>query len=174
MIAPSASVFPITGSLSGAGGLDEIQTIASRAQNGEKMSEEDLQKVGQKFEALLLHNLLSAMRKTVPENPLFGQSQGEKMYWDMFDESMAETAALSQSTGISQVIVEELKRQQEEVVPPKGENPFRPLRSDSEDLRPVESKSEFRPIPRESGALEPIRRYEDTFRPIPGRTSLSE
>ncbi len=174
MIAPSASVFPVTGSLSGAGGLEDIQTIASRAQAGEAMSEEDLQKVGQKFEALLLHNLLTAMRKTVPENPLFGESQGEKMYWDMFDESMAETAALSSSTGISQVIVEELKRQQEQTLPPAGQNPFRPLATRTETPRPVESKPEFRPIPRESSGFEPIQEHETVFRPIPGRTSYSQ
>ena len=169
MIAPSASVFPITGSLSGAGGLEEIQSIASRAGNGEKMSEEDLQKVGQKFEALLLQNLLSAMRKTIPENPLFGESQGEKMYWEMFDESMAETAALSQSTGISQVIVEELKRQQEAVVPPGGQNPFRPLHDETRNLKPVEGNPTFQPIPRDHTTLKPIREHQDSFRPIPGR-----
>ncbi|MCA9449503.1 MAG: rod-binding protein, partial [Candidatus Omnitrophica bacterium] len=114
----AASVYPVTGSLSAAGGLDEIQTIASRASNGEKMSEEELQKVGQKFEALLLHNLLSTMRDSLPENPLFSESEGEKMYWDMFDESMSEAAASGQSTGITQAIVEELKRQQEQVTPP--------------------------------------------------------
>lgn len=173
MIAPSASVFPVTGSLSGAGGLEEIQTIAARSQNGETMSEEDFLKIGQKFEALLLNNLLTAMRKTIPENPLFGQSRSEEIYWEMFDESMAETVAQSQSTGITQVIVEELQRQQEQVVPPKGENPFRALLPKPDGLRPIDSAPEFQPVPRESEELKPIEDKYGVFRPLPGRLNLT-
>lgn len=171
MITPSASVFPVSGSLSGAGGLDEIQTIANRAQNGVKMSDEELQKVGQKFEALLLNNLLSAMRKSIPENPLFGESHAQKMYWEMFDESMAESAAVSSSTGITQAIVEELKRQSEQVTPPAGDNPFRSLAAKSNQVLPIHPPEAYRSIPRDHESFEPIKEHEETYRPIPGRAS---
>ena len=165
----AASVYPVTGSLSAAGGLDEIQTIASRASNGEKMSEEELQKVGQKCEALLLHNLVCTMRDSLPENPLFSESEGEKMYWDMFDESMSEAAASGQSTGITQAIVEELKRQQEQVTPPKGENPFRSLAPAPIDLEPIQPREELTPLPNDQTEFEPIKEHLKIFRPIPGR-----
>lgn len=162
--------FPVGGALSGAGGLDEIQTLSARAKNGEEMSKEDLRKIGQKFESLLLHQLLSTMRKSIPESPLFGDSQAQKMYWDMFDESMAENAAAAGSTGITDAIVEELSVRSQDVRPPKGDNPFRPLGERTHGLQPLEATPVFRPIPREHDVFTPIPEREIKFRPLPGRS----
>lgn len=150
-------------------GFDELQRIASRAKAGEKLSEADLKEVGQKFEALLLHQMLSIMRKSIPKNEIFGNSPASEMYQDMFDEKVAAQVAESGLTGIGENIVQEILRQQQVVAPPQGDSPLRPIDRPANPLRPLDRNEGLSPIPRHGASLKPIDRGEADLRPIPGR-----
>jgi Rod binding domain-containing protein len=150
-------------------GFEQLQRVASCAKAGEKLSEADLKEVGQKFEALLLHQMLSIMRKSIPKNELFGNSPASEMYQDMFDEKIAEQVASSGLTGIGENIVQEILRQQQAVAPPEGKPQFRPLERPELEFRPLRRGEELDPIPRKEAELKPIDRGEAQLRPLPGR-----
>jgi soluble lytic murein transglycosylase-like protein len=69
-----------------------------------------LKKVAHQFESLLVNELLKNMRATVPENSLWGESQGSKIYQQMHDEALAESIASSgKGLGIADLIVQQMR-----------------------------------------------------------------
>lgn len=69
-----------------------------------------LQKVARQFESLLVNELLKTMRATVPENTLWGDAGGAKIYRQMHDEALAESIASSgNGLGIADLIVEQMR-----------------------------------------------------------------
>ena len=48
------------------------------------------------------------MRQTVPENSLFGESQGEKIFRDMLDTQLADNMADAGGLGLAKVIYQQL------------------------------------------------------------------
>lgn len=150
-------------------GFDELQRVAARAKAGEKLNEGDLKEVGKKFEALLLHQMLSIMRRSIPKNELFGNSPASEMYQDMFDEKIADQVAGSGLTGLGENIVAEILRQQQSVTPPDGNSPLRPLERPGVEYRPLHRSVEWKPVPRKQAELKPIDRGEPELLSIPGR-----
>jgi flagellar protein FlgJ len=152
----------------GAGGLEKLQLIAERSKSGKELSDKELKEVGQQFEALLLHQLLSAMRKTIPKNELFEKSSSDDTYKDLFDEKMADQIASSGQTGISDAIVEAIKAQQQKVTPPAQGSGMIPLIKKLEaPFRPIEKGAPLRPIVSPGSApFHPIERSQSEFRPL--------
>jgi Rod binding domain-containing protein len=72
-------------------------------------STEELKKLSQQFESVLLNQLFSVMRKTVPQNGLFDSSAGD-MYKSMMDEEMASQMSKNRSVGLSDMLYKELVR----------------------------------------------------------------
>lgn len=60
------------------------------------------------FEAILLNQLLTAMRKTIPEGGLFEKSYGEKIYQSMFDEEMTKQMAHGKGMGFAKLLYQQL------------------------------------------------------------------
>lgn len=70
----------------------------------------ELKKVAKQFESLLVNELLKAMRSTVPENALWGDSGGTRIYRQMHDEALAEALAGSgKGLGIADLVVEQMR-----------------------------------------------------------------
>ncbi len=66
-----------------------------------------LRKASQDLEAVFLKDLLSAMRKTVPQN----ESEagfGSDIYRDMFDQALAEASSKSGAMGIAKLVFERM------------------------------------------------------------------
>jgi len=63
-----------------------------------------LWEVSQKFEAMLMQQMMSAMRKTVPASGLLPSGFAGDMYASMFDQAIAETGSKSGSLGIAENI----------------------------------------------------------------------
>ncbi len=77
-----------------------------------------LQKAAQQFEALFLNEMLKSMRSTVPENDLWGQSGGSRIYQQMHDQALADGLATRGEFGIGDLIV----RQFRDRIVPSGED----------------------------------------------------
>lgn len=149
-------------------GFDKLQSIAGRSANGKKLSDEEMREVGTQFESLLLHQLLTTMRKTIQKSDLFGESSAQRIYDDMFDEKMAATVAESGQTGLANAIIEEIKRQQEAVsLPDKSE--FLSLVPEATQFRPVSNATELKPLDREEPVAAPPPFDRTRFFPLPGR-----
>ena len=69
------------------------------------------EKAATQFESLLLHQMLGAMWETVPKDELFGESQADSFYRDMFNEALSQSIAEKQSIGIKDEILKDFRRQ---------------------------------------------------------------
>jgi peptidoglycan hydrolase FlgJ len=68
--------------------------------------------VAKEFEAVLLAQVISAMRKTVPESGLLESSANRKMLDGAFDQEVARSLAAKGGLGIAKQIVGQIERQQ--------------------------------------------------------------
>lgn len=67
-----------------------------------------LWEVSLKFEAMLMQQMISAMRKTVPESGLLPSGFAGDMYSSMLDQAIAETGSKSGGLGIAENIYRQM------------------------------------------------------------------
>jgi len=60
------------------------------------------------FEALIVHQLLKGMRKTVDETSLFHGGQGEKIFQDMHDQALADEIGQTGSLGLAELLYQQI------------------------------------------------------------------
>lgn len=92
---------------------DPGKLVADQAENLEKKtstSKKALKDAAEQFEALFLNQLLTEMRRTVPENDLFGDQQAEKLFQSMLDQEITLNSAQSQSMGLAKLIYDQMSR----------------------------------------------------------------
>lgn len=78
-----------------------------------------LKKACSDFESIFVYAMLKSMRRSLPENGLFDNSEGQKMYKAMADQAMAENIARQGGVGLGRLLYEQLVR--EDAVPPRIE-----------------------------------------------------
>jgi murein DD-endopeptidase MepM/ murein hydrolase activator NlpD len=69
--------------------------------------------VAHEFEAMLLAQMISAMRKTVPESSLLGSSPHRQVLDGVFDMEMARALSADQGLGLSEVLTRQLGLEEE-------------------------------------------------------------
>jgi Rod binding domain-containing protein len=90
--------------------LDRAAAAVTKAGGKNHNDLAGLKKVARQFEAVLVNELLKNMRATVPENELWGDSGGTRIYRQMHDEALAESIASSgKGLGIADLIVEQMR-----------------------------------------------------------------
>ena len=67
-----------------------------------------LREACQGFEAMFLDIVFKEMRNTVPENTLFGESQGEKIWHSMLDTELMQNVAKAGGVGIADMMYDNL------------------------------------------------------------------
>ncbi len=67
-----------------------------------------LREACQGFEAMFLDIVYKSMRNTVPENTLFGESNGEKIWHSMLDTEMMQNVAKAGGVGIADMMYDNL------------------------------------------------------------------
>lgn len=90
-----------------------VISAATEPLNAEQRRARDeaaLKKSCQNFEAIFLHSMFKAMRKTIPEGGLFEKDSSHEMYQDFLDTEMANKMAENQSTGIANQMYEQMKK----------------------------------------------------------------
>lgn len=70
------------------------------------------QKALKELEGLFLHLLMKEMRKTVPENGLFGKSPAQQMFQEMLDEVYAQKMADSGQLGLAKLLEAQIRQQE--------------------------------------------------------------
>ena len=84
----------------------EIRNPQSEIRNPQ--DEARLEKACKDFEAIILNQMLSAMRKAVPEGGLFEKSYGEKIYQSMMDEELSKNIAHGKGMGLGEMLFRQL------------------------------------------------------------------
>ncbi len=69
-----------------------------------------LRKACQGFEALLVQQMLSAMRQTVEKSDIFGSREKEEVFQGMLDEQMAVEMSRTGSLGLADMLYAQLSR----------------------------------------------------------------
>jgi len=82
----------------------------SPSPDGRSAKEAKLRRACKDFEAILIKQLLTTMRKSVPKDGLFGGGFAEDIYQDMRDEQLARSMAHGQGIGIADAMFEQLSR----------------------------------------------------------------
>ncbi len=67
-----------------------------------------IEKLSRQFEALFLKEVISSMRKSVPENGLLNGGNAEKIYRSMLDDQFAAQMAERGDSGIARAIYESM------------------------------------------------------------------
>ena len=101
---------------SGQGGTADLLASISRARQDsnnvgttEDIEDAEARDVANKFESLLIHNMLKSMRKTTLSE---GKSNDRAIYDDMLDERLAQNMIDAGGIGIADQIVEQIRKQQ--------------------------------------------------------------
>lgn len=84
----------------------KVAVDASGVSAGEEAKK--LREACEGFEAMFLDIMFKEMRNTVPENTLFGQSQGEKIWHSMLDTELMQNVAKSGGVGIADMMYDNL------------------------------------------------------------------
>lgn len=86
--------------------VDKAEELSKRQSSSQKA----LQEAAEQFEAIFLQHLLEEMRRTVPENDLFGDRRAEKIFQSMLDQEMAINSSQAQSVGLAKMIYEQMSK----------------------------------------------------------------
>ncbi len=82
--------------------------LKEMGQAADMSKEVKLKKACQDFEAIILQQMLTAMRKSVPKDTLMGSSYSQDMYQSMYDESLATEMASGKGIGLADVLFQQL------------------------------------------------------------------
>lgn len=100
-------------------GTDKLKSLQSSLTNATQETSADddsaAREVANKFEALLVHNMLKSMRKTTMAEDT---SNSKAIYDDMLDEQLADTMIKSGGLGIADQILRQIKQQQGKTAEP--------------------------------------------------------
>lgn len=88
---------------------DKSQMLADSAMLAKK--DKELKEACKGFEAMFLSMMYKEMRATVPENTLFGKSNGEKIFEDMRDTELMKNVAEAGGVGLSDMLYRQLSPQ---------------------------------------------------------------
>ncbi|HMB70812.1 MAG TPA: rod-binding protein, partial [bacterium] len=77
-----------------------------------------LRKTAEELEAVVLAQLLSTMRNTVPEGGLFEKSAADDIFRSMFDQELARVMAEKSPFGLADEIVERFENRIKDDTPP--------------------------------------------------------
>lgn len=100
------------------GSISELERGAGVQLNKDKKYEdEELKKACQEFEAFFWHQLLRAMRKTIPRGGFLEQERSFErvLYEDLLDEQYAQILAQRHTAGIWKILYEQLHQEFKEV-----------------------------------------------------------
>ncbi|SHK54310.1 flagellar protein FlgJ [Selenomonas ruminantium] len=73
--------------------------------------DKELKEACEGFEAMFLNMMYRQMRATVPEDSLFGESHGQKIFQDMRDDELMKKVAAGGGIGIADMMYKQLKPQ---------------------------------------------------------------
>jgi flagellar protein FlgJ len=68
-----------------------------------------LKKACADFESIFIYYILKSMRKSLPQNGLFGNTQEQKIYKSMADQAMSENIASARGMGLGELLYDQLK-----------------------------------------------------------------
>lgn len=88
--------------------VDAVQKSDSVTTSAQTKKEQELKDACKGFEAMFLNIMYREMRKTVPKDPLFGESNAENIFKDMRDTQLMQNVADSGGIGLADMLYKQL------------------------------------------------------------------
>ncbi len=85
---------------------ESISKISSKDFISNRINKNELQKVCQDFESIFIHQMIKAMRKTVPKTGFFGKASGEELFESFFDTELSKVISKKGGFGIGRMLYE--------------------------------------------------------------------
>ncbi len=82
--------------------------LKENTQSADMTKQGKLKKACQDFEAIILKQMLSTMRKSIPKGGLFESGYADEMYQSLNDQELAQGMADSGGTGIADILYDQL------------------------------------------------------------------
>ena len=82
--------------------------LKEKAFNADTAKEEKLKNACKDFEAIILKQMLTTMRKSIPKDGLFETGYAQEMYQSMQDEEMAKEMAHGKGMGIADAMYKQI------------------------------------------------------------------
>ncbi len=98
----------------------KLNRLSANTASAGGVDEKGLRKACQEFEAIMLHQLLKGMRKTVMETGFMSGGYGEKIFRDMHDQALTEEMAKGGGVGLADMLYRQLLGLPAPVNPPGG------------------------------------------------------
>ena len=93
--------------------IKQAEAAANGAKSGAGKSDpkhdKEVESAATQFEGMLVQQMLKEMWATVPKDGLLSGSSEEAMYQDMFQQSLAEHISKTQSIGVKDVIIRDIR-----------------------------------------------------------------
>lgn len=86
----------------------------------EKKEDKKLRQAAENFEAFFLSQLLSQMKKTIPDGGLFGHSQQKDILEGMFDDGLSKEMAHGRGVGLADMLYKQLRPTSQKSPKPVG------------------------------------------------------
>jgi flagellar protein FlgJ len=107
---PTAELSQVNFSAEDAQGKAQLENLKRLTSQGVK-TEKEIEKAAGGFEALLLHQMLQSMWKTVDSTGLLGENSNQaKIYHDMFQQALADTISEGDGIGVKKFLRKELSK----------------------------------------------------------------
>jgi Rod binding domain-containing protein len=100
----------------------QISLLKNNVDSGDAKKSEKLKSVSKQFESIMTHQLLTAMRTTVPKSELLGGFSGD-MYQSMMDQELANQVSKGKGLGLSDMVLRQLTQLENKVNSAKLESP---------------------------------------------------
>jgi len=88
----------------------QFNPVPENAAPAQKQSLAELKKLSREFESLFLKEVITAMRKSVPEDGIMSGGKPEKIYRSMQDDQLAREMAAVGTSGIAQTLYNSLSQ----------------------------------------------------------------
>ncbi|MCB0354703.1 MAG: rod-binding protein [Bdellovibrionales bacterium] len=92
---------------------NQLESLASEGKKGAEGAGK-AEQASKDFEAMLVQQMFRSMWKTVPQNGILTQSREEQLFQEMLQDEVAKNMSESQSIGIKDVILRELREREGE------------------------------------------------------------
>jgi Rod binding domain-containing protein len=77
----------------------------------------NLREASQEFESLFIARMVDAMRSTVPQSNLMGNSSGQRIFRQMLDQELSKQVARSGGFGLGEMLYQQLNCEPEDHAP---------------------------------------------------------
>jgi len=94
-----------------ANSVQQAEIQAKKVENKNKTENmQQLEKVTREFESIFLSYMLKQMRKTIPEDPLFGNSIAKDIFYDMYNDAISKELSIAGGIGLAKILYNQLAK----------------------------------------------------------------